>query len=156
MKFDEKNSHVEYYGEQKRIRECKMLLYIGLFFIICGVPLLLIYLAWKSNRSGVVAGLAFLIIGVLFAGSGGLGLIIEKKKAGKKIVITRIGTISFILAVGSIFMSTASYFGTVIALLAILLAIKAIKEGDNEYGFAGLIIGILGIFINLFVISLLT
>ena len=86
--------------------------------------------------------------------SGWLGLREEKKKAGIKRKSTTAGVAALILGIISVLLSSGPYLSIFLGVFAIILAIKAVKDGDNEYGLAGGICGAIGLIVNLYVMVL--
>lgn len=144
MELDE--SH---FGSPGRMKEYKLLSYIGLSLLIIGGLLFLFKEIWS------VIGVVLIFIGLMCIVGGGLGLHEEKKKQGIKRKSTTFGIVALILGMASVFLSNRPYVAIILGLIAIIFAIKSVKEGDNEYGLAGGICGLIGIIVNLYVWILL-
>jgi hypothetical protein len=138
------------FGSPRRIRTYKILLYVGLGLLIAGGILL------PLGENLMIWGIVLVFIGLMCAVSGWLGLREEKKKYGLKRKSTTAGIGALALGVASVFLSNGPYISIILGILAIILAIKAVKEGDNEYGLAGGICGAIGIIVNFYVMFLLT
>lgn len=138
------------FGSPGRIKEYKILLYFGLGMLAIGGPLLFLKENW------MIIGSVLVFIGLMCAVSGWLGLKEEKTKYGIKRKSTTTGFLALILGILSVFLSNGPYISLIIGPLAIILGIKSIKEGDNEYGSAGGICGAIGFIINLYVMFLFT
>jgi len=136
------------FGNPGRIREYKILLYIGLGMLAVGGPFLFFGETW------MIIGIMLLFFGLMCAVSGWLGLGEEKKKYGVKRKSTPAGIAAMILGIACAFVSGRPYVSLILGPLAIICAIKAVKDGDNEYGLAGGICGVIGIIINLYVMFL--
>ena len=140
----------EYFGSPGRIKEYRILFYVGLSLIIIGGILFVLEEIYR------IAGIAFLFIGIMCAVSGVLGLDEEKKKQGLKIKSTTAGLIALTSGIGSAFLSNRGYMGIILGIIAIISAIIAVKKGDNQYGLAGGICGAIGISVNIYVWLLFT
>jgi len=143
MELDER-----YFGSRGRLKEYKLLLYFGLVLLIIGGLLSLFKELWT------IIGIALIFIGLMCAIGGGLGTHEEKKKQGLKRKTTIFGIIALILGVSGVFLSNRPYVTIILGVIAIIFAIKSVKEGDNEYGLAGGICGLIGIIVNLYIWAL--
>lgn len=138
------------FGSPGRIQEYTILLRVGLGVLIAGGILFLFGENW------MIGGIALLFIGLMCAISGCLGLGEERKKYGMKQKSTTAGIGALIFGILSVFLSSGPYISIILGIFAITLAIKAVKDGDNEYGLAGGICGTIGLIVNLYVMSLFT
>ena len=138
------------FGSLGRIWEYTVLLYVGLVMFLAGCILFLFGENW------MIAGIALTFIGLMCYVSGFLGLKEERKKQGMKKKSTFAGIGALILGIISVFLSSGPYISIILGIIAIILAIKAVKDGDNEYGLAGGICGAIGLIVNLYVMSLFT
>jgi len=136
------------FGNRGRVREYKILFYLGLGMLAVGVPLLFF------GNTGFVAGILLIFFGLMCAITGWLGLGEEKKKFGVKRKSTTAGIAALIFGIISVFASSRPYLSLIAGPVAIILAYKSVKDGDNEYGLAGGICGVIGIIVNIFVMIL--
>jgi len=137
------------FGNPGRIREYKILGYIGLGMLAFGGPLLFF------EEPYMILGVILAFIGLMCAVSGWMGVAEEKKKYGVKRKSTPAGLAALFLGIGSVFLSSGPYISIVLGAVAIICAVIAVKKGDNEYGAAGGISGAIGIIINTYVMILL-
>jgi len=144
------NKKEAYFGSPSRIRQYRVLLYIGLALLLVGGILFIFEEVYK------VAGIVTLFIGLMCAVAGALGIGEEKKKQGVKIKSTPSGIIALIFGVIGVFLSNRAYLGIILGIIAIIFAVISVKKGDNQYGLAGGICGIIGIVINIYVGFLFT
>ncbi len=150
MKDDKIELSEDTFGSPGRVREYRILLYVGLGMLVVGGPILFLEENW------MIIGIVLAFIGLMCVVSGWLGLGEEKKKYGIKRKSTIAGIGALILGILSVFLSNGLYLSVILGPLAIIFAIKAVKDGDNEYGLAGGICGAIGLITNLYVTFLFT
>ena len=155
MELDE-----SYFGSPGQQREYKILLYLGLGMIIIGAPLTSLGFYNNMNIEGTeipsVIGVALLGIGAICAVTGWLGIREERKKFGLKRISTIEGNLALTFGILSVFIPQHPPLPFIFGALAIFLAFKSVKKGDNVYGRAGGICGVAGIIVELYVWSLFT
>jgi Mg2+/citrate symporter len=144
-----------YFGSRGKVREYKILFYLGLGMIIAGGPLTSLGFFNNMNIEGTetpsVIGIVLLGIGALCIVSGWLGLREEKQKYGIKRKSTWEGNLALVFGILSVFIPQAFPLPFIFGILAIILAYKSVKQGDNVYGSAGGICGMAGIIVELYV-----
>lgn len=138
-----------YFGTPDRVKLYKNLSLLGFILLSIGIPLIFFKDIWT------IIGVSLSFIGLMCVVSGILGLQEEKKKTGMKIKSTSFGVMALIFGIGSVFVSNRPYLALILGAIAIILAIKAVKEKDNLYGLAGGICGVIGIVVNIYVWALL-
>lgn len=144
-----RNRDNDFFGNQKRMREYRMLFYAGVLLLIAGLFLFIFFTNYLSAY-----GIAFLFIGFMCLVAGFLGLREEFKKYGTERVETRYGKGA--LAVGVIGLSSIHFppLSLVCAIGAIVLGKKALKRGDNTYGRDGMICGIVALLMACYIVVL--
>jgi len=138
-----------YFGDSKRIKEYRVLFYIGItMLIICAFFLI------TFNYYLLIAAIVLFSIGLMCAMAGFLGLREEFKKYGMKRIETKYGKLSLFAGVSSLFAIHVLYISFILAIVAILCGIKARMEGDNTYGKDGMICGIVTIGLLIYIVIL--
>ena len=150
MNKKQKNLSDDYFGSAKKLREYHILFNLGLIMMLIGVPFLFLPGNW------IVPGIVLIFIGFICLITGWLGKREETQKAGMKRISTGFGKAAFAFGVLSVFVSNGPYIALIFGVLAIILSYKSIKKGDNEYGLAGGLSGVIGIIVNLYVTVLFT
>ena len=149
-----------YFGSPGQMKEYKILLYVGLGMLVVGAPLTSLGFFNNMNIEGTetpaVIGVVLLGIGIMCAVSGWLGLREEKQKYGVKRKSTPAGILALVFGILSVFIPQAFPLPFIFGALAIILAYRSVKQGDNVYGRAGGICGVAGIIVELYVWSLFT
>lgn len=135
----------QYFGSPRHIKEYNIIVYAGIIMLITGGILFLFKEIYR------IIAIVLLFIGLLCVVAGYLGLAEEKKKFGIKRKSTTSGIFALIFGVISVFTSNRPYLPIILGIIAIIFSIKAVKNGDNEYGIAGGISGLIGIIISLYV-----
>lgn len=150
MTYVKDDSADEYFGNPSRIREYQMLFYIGLILMLVGIPSLFFSGNW------VILGIVLIFIGLMSLVAGFLGKKEEIKKTGIKRKSTAFGNNALFLGIISVLISSRPYFALIFGVIAIILSVKSIRNGDNECGPAGGIAGAIGVMVNLYVTVLFT
>ncbi len=140
--MDKENLSKDIFGDPKRIKEYKMIFYSGIGVSIVG---LFLFTFFKNHL--FIYGIVFLLIGSMCIIAGFLGLREEYKKYGMERVETRWGKFSLLKGIIGLFLIHSPSISLIFAIAAIVLGIKAIREGDNTYGKDGLGCGIIILFI---------
>lgn len=144
----------ETFGNPGAIKEYTYLKNIGIILIISGGILYFLNNIFLLDLISLVVSIVFLFIGFMCFISGLLGLREEKKKFGIKILSTSEGNLALVFGIISVFLAKNSFFGIILGTIAIILGAKSVKKGDNRYGSTGIICGIIGIVLNIYIIIL--
>ncbi|MCD6236720.1 MAG: hypothetical protein J7K13_02055 [Thermoplasmata archaeon] len=155
MELDE-----SYFGSPKQRMEYKILFYLGLGMLAFGIPLISLGLYGDLRIEGTdilsVMGMVLIGLGSICALPGWLGLREEKQKYGIKRKSTLAGSSSLGFGILSVFTPHAFPLPFIFGTLAIIFSYKAIKQGDNVYGHAGGMCGVIGIIVELYIWILFT
>ncbi|MFP4051942.1 MAG: hypothetical protein ACLFVB_09420 [Thermoplasmata archaeon] len=133
------------FGTEKKIKEYKIMTYLGVMMIIGGALLSPIGKIIKIEAVFIYSLAAF-FIGVMIFFSGILGLREETKKKGEKKISTTSGGFSMTFSIISVLISARiPVMAILLGIIAAFLGYRAIKNNDNVYGSTGIILGIVGI-----------
>jgi hypothetical protein len=138
----------KYFGSSNRLKEYKILFMLGLSLIVIGFPFIFL------NNIFPVLGAVLVFIGLMLIVSGGLGLREERKKSGVQIISTSLGEASLMLGLLSVATFRIAYASFLLGTIAILLGIRANKKGDNLYASGGLISGLIGVILTIYIFIL--
>ena len=150
MNKNQSNSTDKYFGDPKRLQEYQILFYLGLIMMLIGIPFLFLSENW------IILGVILLFMGSICLVAGFLGKKEEIKKTGMKRISTETGKAALFLGVLSVFFSNIGLVPLILGGIAIILSIKSIRNGDNEYSLSGGIAGVIGVMVNLYVTVLFT
>ena len=148
-----------YFGRPGKIREYRLLLYIGLGMTIVGTSLMSLSLLSSLDGPGnmlPVTGAVALFFGLICALSGWIGIREEQKKHGVARTPTREGTLALAFGMASVFVVHLFPLPFVLGGTAVALAVMAAKKGDNVYGSTGGVAGSAGITVELYAWMVLT
>ena len=141
----------EEFGTEEKINEYRWMIYIGLTLTIGGA--ILSPLGKIIEIEAVyIYSLAGIFIGIMVLLSGILGLREETAKKGEKKITTPSGGFSMVTSIAAVFIANrVPVFTIILGIAAVFLGRKALKNDDNVYGSTGIIIGIVGVVIGVYI-----
>ncbi|MFP4051177.1 MAG: hypothetical protein ACLFVB_05500 [Thermoplasmata archaeon] len=141
----------ERFGTQKKIKEYRWMVYIGIILTIAGAVLSPLGKIIEIEAVYLYS-LAGIFIGIMVLASGILGVREETSKKGERKISTTSGGFSMVSGVAGVFIANRiPILSVILGMIAVLLGWKALKNDDNVYGSTGTIIGIVGIAIGIYI-----
>ena len=141
----------ERFGTQKKIKEYRRMVYIGIILTILGAVLSPLGKIIEIEAVYIYS-LAGIFIGIMVLASGILGVREETSKKGERKISTTSGSFSMVSGVAGVFIANRiPILSVILGVIAVLLGWKALKNDDNVYGSTGAIIGIVGIAIGIYI-----
>ena len=141
----------EEFGTEEKINEYRWMIYIGLTLTIGGA--ILSPLGKIIEIEAVyIYSLAGIFIGIMVLFSGILGVREETAKKGERKISTTSGGFSMVSGITGVFIANSiPFLSIILGIIAVLLGWKALKNDDNVYGSTGIIIGIIGVVIGIYI-----
>lgn len=141
----------EEFGTEEKINEYRWMIYIGIILTIAGAVLSPLGKIIEIEAVYIYS-LAGIFIGIMVLLSGILGLREETKKKGERKISTTSGGFSMVSGVAGVFIANRiPFLSIILGIIAVLLGWKALKNDDNVYGSTGIIIGIVGMVIGIYI-----